>query len=92
MARYSCQRQKVIDMRFVLRDSTGMTSISELFDKIGGPFQMAKISGAGAAAAAKWKERQSIPVRYWPPIVAHCREKRISGVTYEILVQMHCNE
>ena len=44
-----------------------MNTIPQLIDKLGGSAQVARIAGSNIAAAAKWKARGSIPVKYWRP-------------------------
>lgn len=59
-----------------------------LFEKLGGPTKVSRILGVGFTTASEMKRRGSIPVKYWPTLVAACREDGLE-VSYEQLVAMH---
>ena len=59
-----------------------------LFERLGGPTKVARILGVGFTTASEMKRRGSIPVKYWPTLVAACRADGVS-VSYDELVAMH---
>lgn len=66
-----------------------MQCVPSLFEKLGGPTKVARILGVGFTTASEMKRRGSIPVKYWPQLVAASQEAGIDGVTYDLLVAMH---
>lgn len=50
---------------------------------------MARVLGVGFTTASEMKRRGSIPVKYWPKLVAACEAEGIETVTYERLVEIH---
>lgn len=44
---------------------------------------------AGYETVRQWFKRQSIPVRYWPEVIAGAQRRQISGVTCELLMRLH---
>lgn len=65
-----------------------MSNITTIFDEFGGPGKMAEALGVKPSAASEMKRRGSIPVRYWPDLVAACQQKGID-ISYERLVAIH---
>lgn len=39
--------------------------------------------------ARKWRDRDSIPPRHWPDVIAACRKKGIRGVTIDTLAKFY---
>lgn len=66
-----------------------MHSVSTLFQQLGGPTKVARILGVGFTTASEMKRRKSIPVKYWPLLVAACQSEGVEGVDYEQLVAIH---
>jgi hypothetical protein len=66
-----------------------MTSVSTLFDVLGGPTKVARLLGVGFTTASEMKRRGSIPVKYWPRLVAAADTEGLEAITYERLVLMH---
>jgi hypothetical protein len=66
-----------------------MQSVSYIFEKLGGPTKVARHLGVGFTTASEMKRRGTIPVKYWPKLVAACEADGLSDVTYERLVRMH---
>lgn len=66
-----------------------MTSISSIFQNLGGPTKVARILDVGFSTASEMRRRGSIPVKYWPKLVAACEAEGVSGITYERLVELH---
>ena len=65
-----------------------MTSVPSLFQTLGGPTKVARMLDVGFSTASEMKRRKSIPVKYWPKLVAACAAEGVS-ITYERLVEMH---
>ncbi len=55
----------------------------------GGSGKVALALGVKPSAASEMRRRKSIPVKYWPRLIAACRSRKIRGVTAEALVAMH---
>lgn len=66
-----------------------MTDIPMIFDELHGPAEVARLLNVKPSTASEMKRRRVIPVKYWPRLVAICKEKRISGVNYNKLVELH---
>jgi hypothetical protein len=69
-----------------------MRSVSNLFETLGGPTKVATFLDVGVTTASEMKRRGSIPVKYWPRLVAACEQHGIDGLNYERLVAMHTTE
>ena len=48
--------------------------------------------GVTVEHASAFNRRRSIPVRYWPRVVAAAVERGIDGVTYDYLVSIHSKD
>jgi hypothetical protein len=68
-----------------------MRTLDDIFAAFGGPSKVGQIISVSTEHAAGMKRRGSIPVDYWPALIAAARERRIYGVTYEALTLMHAN-
>jgi hypothetical protein len=66
-----------------------MQSVSTIFETLGGPTRVARMLDVGFTTASEMKRRGSIPVKYWPRLVAACESQGIEGVTYQRLVEIH---
>ena len=66
-----------------------METIAAVFDAFDGPAELGRAIGTTTEHAAGMRRRNSIPVTYWPKLIAAARERRISGITYESLTHMH---
>ncbi|RAI42800.1 hypothetical protein [Rhodoplanes roseus] len=66
-----------------------MGTLDSLFISLGGPAEVGRIIGKSTEHAASMRRRGSIPVEYWPALVAAAEEKQIVDLTYEALVAMH---
>jgi len=67
-------------------------TVPKLIDAFGGPTAFARVIGKGASTASEMKRNRSIPVDYWPAIIAAAGEAGIRGVTAERLMQIHVGE
>lgn len=68
--------------------NTLVDTIPGLFDILGGPAGVARILGCGNSTASEMKRRRSIPVDYWPDLLASERGKAIE-LTADDLVRLH---
>lgn len=66
-----------------------METLPDIFDAFDGPAELGRALGITTELAAGMRRRNSIPVRYWPTLIAAARERRISGITYESLTHIH---
>jgi hypothetical protein len=66
-----------------------MKTIPQIFDALGGNTKVAHLLGVKLSTAAEMKRRQIIRVCYWPTLVKVCREHRVRGVNYNMLVELH---
>lgn len=64
-------------------------TVPELIDALGGASEVARLIARQPSTASEMKRRQSIPVRYWPALVAGAKAKGIDDLTYETLVAVH---
>jgi hypothetical protein len=66
-----------------------METLPALFAAFGGPAKVGQAIRVSTEHAASMKRRNSIPVGYWPLLIAAARERRIPGITYETLTHLH---
>lgn len=70
-----------------------MQSVPELIDAFGGPTAFARILDLkGPSTASEMKRNRSIPVDYWPRLIAAAREHGIRGITAEHLMKINVGE
>ena len=62
---------------------------SRLIELLGGPKSVSDRLGKPLTTVASWASRESIPSKVWPDLIAFAREGKISGITYETLVDAH---
>lgn len=65
-----------------------MMTVSEIIEQFGGPTKFAAVIGKNPSTASEMKRSGSIPVRYWPAIIASDKGKEI-GLTSDALVAAH---
>ena len=65
-----------------------MKTVPDIIDHLTLPV-VAMGLNVGYSTASEMKRRASIPVKYWPDLVALCKQKRIKGVNYDLLVTLH---
>jgi hypothetical protein len=63
-----------------------MKTVSDIFEVFGGNAAVARILGVGASTASEMKRRESIPVEYWPALVAEAKTLGRDDVTLEQFV------
>lgn len=66
-----------------------MTTVSDIFNLCGGPAEVGRAIGKSTEHAAAMRRRGSIPVTYWPALIAWARAEGIGDVNHEILVEAH---
>lgn len=69
-----------------------MNTVEDVFVGFGGTSAFAGAMGLNLSTASEMRRRSSIPVRYWPKLVAVALERDINGVTNDSLVKMHAPE
>ncbi|WP_146119563.1 carph-isopro domain-containing protein [Phyllobacterium phragmitis] len=65
-----------------------MNTIKDLFEDLGGTGAVARIISVKHSAASEMRRRGSIPVKYWPAIIAEASARELS-VDSDTLVAMH---
>lgn len=68
--------------------NTPIGTVSALFDALGGPARVGRILERGNSTASEMKRRGSIPVDYWPALIASDEGKAI-GLTPDDLMRLH---
>ena len=48
---------------------TGMASVDEIIDRLGGPEAAARLLGVGTEAVRKWRQSRVFPARHWPALI-----------------------
>ena len=66
-----------------------MNSVPEIIEAFGGNTAFGKIIGKRASTASEMKRAKSIPSRYWVRIVDVARARRIPGITFGKLAELH---
>jgi hypothetical protein len=79
----------MFDREKVLLYERSMHTVPTIIDTIGGSGKFARELGIKPSAASEMKRRQSIPVKYWPDLVAICKNYRMRGISYNLLVNIH---
>jgi hypothetical protein len=64
-----------------------MSTVSAIFERLGGPAKVGRVIGKSTEHATIMRRRGSIPVRYWPALMA-VRPKG-GKITYADLVAAH---
>lgn len=68
-----------------------MNSVREIIEALGGPTEFGRICGFSrnpGARGSDMRQRGSIPVLYWPRIVAAAKDKGIA-IDNDVLVYVH---
>ncbi len=55
-----------------------MMTLSSIFDVFGGPAEVGRAIGVSTEHATTMRRRGSIPVRYWPSLLAEARDRSIT--------------
>ena len=65
-----------------------MKTVSEIFDAIGGSSAMARVLDVKTSAASEMRRRGSIPVKYWPALIAHAATEKLE-IDSDVLMNAH---
>lgn len=68
-----------------------MRSVAEIIDRFGGNSKFAAVIGKGPSTASEMRRRKSIPVDYWPKLIAQSAGWE-QPLTYEELVAVSVRE
>lgn len=68
-----------------------MNTVDDIFNEFGGPTAVGKVLGKEPSTASEMKRRGSIPVEYWPQLIAAAQERGIE-LDYGRLVSIHVAE
>ena len=66
-----------------------MTTVNGIFEAFGGPAQVGRIIGVPTEHAASMRRRGSIPVAYWPNLLAGARMRGLFSLTPEYIMSAH---
>lgn len=72
-----------------MSDQHPLSTVPGLIDAFGGATAFAAVIGKIPSTASEMKRRGSIPVDYWPTLVAASTGRPFGPLTYEHLVGMH---
>ena len=65
-----------------------MKTVSDIIEAFGGPTKFAGVIGKGPSTASEMKRSGSIPVRYWPAVIAEGQKIGL-GIDSDVLVSAH---
>lgn len=65
-----------------------MQNVDDIFSALGGSGAVAKIIDVKPSAASEMRRRQSIPVRYWPRLIAGAQAVQVA-IDNDLLVKVH---
>lgn len=68
-----------------------MQNVSDIFTKLGGTGAVARMIDVKHSAASEMRRRQSIPVRYWPQLIAGATSAGVE-LDSDLLVKIHVSE
>lgn len=66
-----------------------MITVEKIFNDFGGPTKLGRAIGVAPSTASEMKRRASIPVDYWPKLVAAAPDHGVEGLTNDKLVEAH---
>ena len=67
-----------------------MSAVQAIIAKFGTPAEFGRVLGLERYNHGHlMKLRMSVPVSYWPRLIAEAKRRRIKGVTYEALIEAH---
>jgi hypothetical protein len=69
-----------------------MKTVSDVIQAFGGPTAFSKVIGKRPSTASEMKRNRSIPVAYWPKVIAAAAKLKIEGITADDLVRIHAGE
>jgi hypothetical protein len=65
-----------------------MNTLDEVFEALGGVAEVGRVIGKRTEHASVLKRRGSVPVRYWPSLIAAAEERGVV-LTSDMLVAIH---
>lgn len=65
-----------------------MQNVDDIFTKLGGTGAVARMIDVKHSAASEMRRRQSIPVRYWPDLIAKAKLADVD-IDSDLLVKVH---
>ncbi|WP_352824520.1 carph-isopro domain-containing protein [Mesorhizobium sp. M0134] len=65
-----------------------MQNVGDIFTKLGGTGAVARMIDVKHSAASEMRRRQSIPVRYWPQLIAGAKTAGVE-IDSDLLVKVH---
>lgn len=69
-----------------------MQNVAEIFAVWPSDADLARDIGLSYPTVASWKQRGSIPVAYWRPIIHAARKRRHPEITADLLLELHARE
>lgn len=69
-----------------------MQNVAEIFAIWSSDADLARDIGLSYSTVSAWKQRGSIPVAYWRPIILAARKRRHPEVTAGLLLELHAGE
>ena len=65
-----------------------MNTVDDIFEAFGGPASFGRAIGVTTEHATQMKRRKSIPVRWWPKVLAAAKDRGIP-LTDSVLISIH---
>lgn len=65
-----------------------MHSFSDIISRWPSCEEFARDVGTKGVNARSMRQRNSIPARFWPKVVESARQRRIEGITHELLSEL----
>ncbi len=62
---------------------------ARIIDNLGGTTVVADLCGVLPSTVSNWRQRESIPAKYWRIIAATAAQQGIAGITLERLAKLH---
>jgi hypothetical protein len=69
-----------------------MQNVAEIFAIWPSDADLAREIGLSYPTVASWKQRGSIPVAYWRPLIQAARKRKHPEITADLLVELHARE
>jgi len=69
-----------------------MQNVEDIFAAWPSDADLARDIGLSYPTVASWKQRGSIPVAYWRPLIQAARKRRHPEITADLLLELHARE
>lgn len=66
-----------------------MNTFGDIFEKLGGTGAVARAIEVGHSTASEMRRRKSIPVKYWPALIAFSKTVENAELDTDMLVRLH---